>query len=55
MPQKIAWRTIAGIGAKPTIAIPRMSVMMPTTLGAIITLIVISAAFVRSPTSAYTS
>ncbi len=52
MPQKIACRTIAGIGAKPTIAMPRMSVRMPTTLGAIITLMVISAAFARLPTCA---
>ena len=54
-PQNNAKRSIAGIGA---IAIRKMltaSVMMPSAPGAIITLIVISAALTRSPTCEYTS
>ena len=47
-PQNRAKRSIAGMGAMAIRKMPTMSVKMPRTDGAIMTLMVISAAFLRS-------
>ena len=54
-PQKIAWRTMVGIGATAMNTMPNTSVRMPRIDGAIMIAIVISAARRRSPTWCSTS